>query len=139
MRSILSQLVGSREELEERRAACENDFFLFCATYLPHYFSAEPAPYHRLMVDAASSMSLSRKRIAALKPLVKGKYHPLMRVSSRLAGIVDVEPRGFSLAFPLWAALYGKRRFLLLFASSQALAEERLEAIKGDLAFHSSQ
>jgi predicted phage terminase large subunit-like protein len=90
-------------------------------------------------MDVVSSMSLSQERIKELKPLVKEKYHPLMRASGRLAGMVDVEPRGFSkstrfsLAFPLWAALYGKRRFLLLFASSQALAEERLGAIKTEI------
>jgi predicted phage terminase large subunit-like protein len=144
-RGVLAELAGRAGEIAAaesraaRRKSCEGDFFRFCSTYLPHYFSAEPAPYHRIMMDVASDMRLGEGQIEALRPLLKERWRPLMRASGRLSGIVDVEPRGFSkstrfsLAYPLWAALYGKRRFLVLFASSQALAEERLGAIKVEI------
>ncbi|WP_252722963.1 hypothetical protein [Treponema phagedenis] len=46
MSDILNELVGenSKEVLEkkERLQKAEHDFFYFCKTYLPHYFSSEP-------------------------------------------------------------------------------------------------
>jgi predicted phage terminase large subunit-like protein len=144
--SLVSEIVGSPEELtrsaeqKARRDACENDFFLFCKTYFPHYFGSDPAPYHRVLMDIVSSGSLSSKHIEQLAPLIKEKYHLYMRPTDRVAGIIDVEPRGFSkstrfsLAFPIWVTFYRKRNFPILFASSQRQAQENLESIKDEIA-----
>ncbi|MDR1420639.1 MAG: hypothetical protein LBI86_09715 [Treponema sp.] len=143
--SVLSEIVGSsrdagaRKESAERRAACECDFFLFCTTYLPHYFGAEPAPYHRILMDVVSGGALTGKQAEALKPLIKDAYHTYMTPAERLSGIIDVEPRGFSkstrfsLAYPLWITLYRKRRFPILFAASQTQADENLESIRNEI------
>lgn len=144
--SVVSELVGTKEsarraaESKKRRAACEHDFGLFCRTYLPHYFGAEPAPYHPIIMDIVSAGRLSGKQIAALKPMIKDKYHGLMIPAEKLAGIIDVEPRGFSkstrfsLAFPLWITFYGKKNFPIIFAASQKLAESNLESIMEEIA-----
>jgi len=141
---LLNELVGDPAEASraaERRArrdACENDFFLFCRTYMPHYFGAEPAAYHRILMDIVSSGSLAQEQVEALKPLIKDKYHGYMMPTEKLAGIIDVEPRGFSkstrfsLAFPIWVVLYRKRRFPIIFGGSQAMANDALQSIKDE-------
>lgn len=144
--SIVAELVGDKEsiaadaERKARRASCEHDFFLFCQTYFPHYFGSEPAPYHRVIMDVVSSGRLGQEHVSALEPLIKEKYHRYMVPSDAVAGIIDVEPRGFSkstrfsLAFPIWVTFYRKRSFPILFASSQRQAAENLESIKDEIA-----
>ena len=67
MSDILTELVGdnTKEVLEKkaRLAKAENDFFYFCKTYLPHYFSSEPAPYHKTLIDISNTQSLTQKHI----------------------------------------------------------------------------
>lgn len=142
--SIVAELVGDREsiaadtERKARRDRCENDFYLFCQTYFPHYFGAEPALYHRILMDVVSSGRLGPEHIAALSPLIKDKYHVCMQPTDQIAGIIDVEPRGFSkttrfgLAFPIWLVLYKKRRFPIIFGGSQAMANDGLQSIKDE-------
>lgn len=143
--SLVADLVGSKEDARrsamsrKRREDCEHDFGLFCRTYLPHYFGADPAPYHPIIMDIVSSSRLTVEQVTALKPMIKEKYHGLMMPSDRLAGIVDVEPRGFSkstrfsLAFPIWITFYKKRLFPILFAAAQRMAEDNLESIKDEI------
>jgi predicted phage terminase large subunit-like protein len=141
---ILNELVGDRAQVAldaERRArrdSCENDFFKFCQTYLPHYFGADPAPYHRILMDITSTGCLGPEQVEQLKPLIKEKYHVYMPPTEKIAGIIDVEPRGFSkstrysLAFPIWLVLYKKRRFPIIFGGSQAMANDALQSIKDE-------
>ena len=143
---LLEEIVGKPEavrldaERKARRDSCEHDFFRFCQTYFPHYFGAEPAPYHRVLMDVVSTGRLSASHIEELTPLIKEKYHRYMTPSEALAGIIDVEPRGFSkstrfsLAFPIWVTFYKKRNFPIIFASSQRQAGENLESIKDEIA-----
>jgi predicted phage terminase large subunit-like protein len=144
-KTILEEIAGSRDEYslsierKNRKDACERDFFLFCKTYFPHYFGSEPAAYHRILMDVVSSGALNDRQIESLKPLIKDKYHSYMNPTERLAGIIDVEPRGFSkstrfsLAFPVWVTFYKKRNFPILFASSQRQAQENLQSIKDEV------
>jgi predicted phage terminase large subunit-like protein len=143
--SIVTELVGNKEDTikdrasRERRDSCENDFFLFCSTYFPHYFGSEPAQYHRIIMDVVSTGQVTTDQIEQLKPIIKDKYHGYMKPTDSISGIIDVEPRGFSkstrfsLAFPIWLVLYKKRNFPILFASSQRQAQENLESIKDEL------
>ena len=142
---LLNELVGDQTaqakdaERKARRDSCENDFFRFCQTYFPHYFGAEPAPYHRILMDVVSSGCLTEEEVEKLKPLIKEKYHLYMTPTETVAGIIDVEPRGFSkstrfsLAFPIWVTFYKKRSFPILFASSQRQAAENLQSIKDEI------
>ena len=142
---LLDELVGDHAaqtkdaERKARRDSCENDFFLFCQTYFPHYFGAEPAEYHRILMDIVSSGKLTSRQVALLNPLIKEKYHGYMSPTDTIAGIIDVEPRGFSkstrfsLAFPIWVTVYRKRNFPILFASSQRQAAENLQSVKDEI------
>lgn len=144
-RTLVADLVGSTEdahratEARRRKDSCERDFGLFCRTYFPHYFGSDPAPYHPIIMDIVSSSCLTKEQVDALKPMIKDKYHGLMMPSGKLAGIVDVEPRGFSkstrfsLAFPIWITFYKKFRFPILFAAAQRMAEDNLESIKDEI------
>ena len=90
-------------------------------------------------MDIVSACSLTVSQVASLKPMIKEKYHSLMTPSDRLAGIIDVEPRGFSkstrfsLAFPIWITFYKKFLFPILFAAAQRMAEDNLESIKDEI------
>jgi predicted phage terminase large subunit-like protein len=143
--SLISDIVGTPAEAarsarsKARRESCENDFELFCKTYLPHYFGSAPAPYHPIIMDIVSSSRLTQEQIDCLKPMIKDKYHGLMQPAEKLAGIIDVEPRGFSkstrfsLAFPIWITFYKKFNFPILFAAAQRQAEDNLESIKDEI------
>lgn len=129
MSDVLSRLVGSVDAAKaERLRSAEVDFFAFARTYLPHYFSSEPAEYHRILVDIINAEAFTEEHIGRLKPLIKGDYHRYMRPTQHLAGIVDVEPRGFSkstrfaLAYPLWRVLFKKSVFPVIFGASQEAA-----------------
>ncbi len=78
----------------ERIAQCSTDFFLFCRTYFPHYFTTKTqAEFH-----------------AELIALVQTEEVPG----------VAAEPRGFakstlvSFAYVLWCILYEKKHFIVL-------------------------
>lgn len=136
---FLRDLVGESKSDKEKKARlskAENDFFYFCKTYLPHYFSAEPAPYHKILIDIANDNALTKSAIKKLKPFFQKKYHSLLRESENLKAVVDVEPRGFSkstrwtFAYPLWRLLFGKSKFACIFCSSKEMAESAVQNIK---------
>ena len=138
MSDILVQLVDSSSGDEIRRKACETDFALFCRTYLPHYFTAEPAEYQREVLEIISRREITAKNEQVLKPLIKSEYHALFK-SGKIGGLVDAEPRGFgksvrlSFAYPLWCLLYRKEVFILVIGASQEAAENQLESIRREL------
>lgn len=138
MSDILVQLVGSSSGDESRRKACETDFALFCRTYLPHYFTAEPAEYQREVLEIISRRKITAKNEQVLSPLIKPEYRGLFR-AGKIGGLVDAEPRGFgksvrlSFAYPLWCLLYRKEVFILIIGASQEAAENQLESIRREL------
>ena len=138
MSDILAQLVDSPSGDESRRKACETDFSLFCRTYLPHYFTAEPAEYQREVREIISRREITAKNEQVLSPLIKPEYRGLFR-AGKIGGLVDAEPRGFgksvrlSFAYPLWCLLYRKEVFILIIGASQEAAENQLESIRREL------
>lgn len=138
MSDILVQLVGSSSGDEIRRKACKTDFTLFCRTYLPHYFTAEPADYQREVLEIISRREITAKNEQVLSPLIKPEYRGLFR-AGKIGGLVDAEPRGFgksvrlSFAYPLWCLLYRKEVFILIIGASQEAAENQLESIRREL------
>lgn len=138
MSDILAQLVDSPSGDESRRKACETDFSLFCRTYLPHYFTAEPAEYQREVLEIISRREITAKNEQVLSPLIKPEYRGLFR-AGKIGGLVDAEPRGFgksvrlSFAYPLWCLLYRKEVFILIIGASQEAAENQLESIRREL------
>lgn len=115
------------------------DFFFFCQYYLPHYFSTKPAEYHKILIDVINNRRVTESTIKSIKTFINPKYHSLLAVSQKLDGIVDVEPREhakstrLSFAYPLWAVLTGRSKFVLLISASQDMANLFLENIKTEL------
>lgn len=140
---ILTEIIGDNTkelfEKKERITKAKNDFFYFCKTYLPHYFSSEPAPYHKTLIDIANTQSLTEKHIKEIKPLIKNKYHSYLLQSKKVKSVVDIEPRGFSkstrwaLAFPLWRLLFKKNNFICIFCATQDMANRALQSIKDEI------
>ncbi|QEK04693.1 hypothetical protein [Treponema phagedenis] len=143
MSDILNELVGenSKEVLEkkERLQKAEHDFFYFCKTYLPHYFSSEPAPYHKILIDIANTHTLTNEHVENIKSLLKKEYHSLLIPTEKLKAVVDIEPRGFSkstrwaLAYPLWRLLFKKNNFVCIFCATQDMANRALQSIKDEI------
>ena len=98
---------------EERRARIERahkDFFYFCKTYLPHYFTLKPASFHRQIIQALQNPKYRVMVIAA----------PREHAKSTLV----------SLAYPIWATLYKHHRFIVLFSASEETAKFFMKNIK---------
>ena len=143
MSGILTEIVGNASkdliEKKARIAKAKKDFFYFCKTYLPHYFSSEPAPYHKTLIDVANTQSLTEEHIAKIKPLIKKEYHAYLIPTKKIKSVVDIEPRGFSktvrwgLAYPLWCLLFKKNNFVCVFCASQSMADASLQNIKYEL------
>ncbi len=143
MSDILTELIGEdtkeTQKTKKRLEKASGDFFYFCQTYLPHYFSSEPAEYHKILIDIANTESLTEEHIEKIKPLIKEKYHSLLIPTEKLEGVVDVEPRGFSkstrwaLAYPLWCLLFRKRNFICVFCATQTMANDAIQSIRDEI------
>ena len=98
--NTLKELIGSDAGRTlknlQRREKCENDFFKFCTTYLPHYFNKPNAEYQKILIDIANTNALTKENIEKLKPLIAEKYHTLLIETAKIKTVVDIEPRGFS-------------------------------------------
>jgi len=138
-RKIERELPKIDPEKEERLKRVKEDFWFFCSYYLPHYFTAPPAGYHKILVKIINQEKVTEKEVRELKRFIPSKYHNLIRVTEKLEGLVDVEPREhakstrMSLAYPLWRVLTGKSKFILLMSASQEMANLFLENLKAEL------
>jgi predicted phage terminase large subunit-like protein len=139
--SILKELVGDIDaEKEKRISRAEKDFFFFARTYFSHLFSVEPAEYQRTIIDIINDGRLNKRHIGRLKRYIHERYANILAPSDRLEGIIDIEPRGhgkstrMSIVFPLWRAITGKSRFVVIFSSSEQRAAQILDDIKFELA-----
>lgn len=154
--SVLAQLVGGVEHLREEKLRKEKeenraeerrkrkelasvDFGFFCITYLSHYFFADPAAYQKALYEIADTQSLSPDLSERLKEFVHEKYHGFLRPTERLAGAMFNEPREhgktvrWTFAYPLWRAVTGKSRYILLIGAAGSGARENLSNIKKEL------
>lgn len=123
----------------ERVKRAKADFGYFCSTYLPHYFTSEPAEYQRILNWIENEQAVSERNCERLKRFIKPAYHGTLRPIRRLAGMVDVEPREHgktvrgSFAKPLWRLLTGQNRFILLIGATQAAANSNIIDIRTEL------
>lgn len=141
--NTLKELIGSDAGRTlknlQRREKCENDFFKFCTTYLPHYFNKPNAEYQKILIDIANTNALTKENIEKLKPLIAEKYHTLLIETAKIKTVVDIEPRGFSkstrwtFAYSLWRLLYKKNNFICVFCASQEKANEAIQNIKSEV------
>jgi predicted phage terminase large subunit-like protein len=140
--NLLEELVGASQgsrEKAERVKKAGSDFGFFCRYYLGDYFFSDAADYQRILYDVANTQSLTPDTSGRLKPFVAEKYRGLLRPTEKLAGAMFVEPREhgktvrWSFAYPLWRALTGKSRYILLIGASDTAASENLVNIRTEL------
>ena len=133
------QLDNVDPERSRRIERAKRDFWFFASYYLSEFFSEEPAPYQRVLVDIINKERVEKDHIEALKREIHSKYHKLLYPIPKLKGIVDIEPREhgkstrMSFAYPLWRVLTGRSKFVVIIASSQRLANKILRDIKYEL------
>lgn len=104
---------------KERLTRAAWDFDFFCATYLPHYFSIEPADFHRELKILAHHRPDPAKGEAVI-PAVVGA------------------PRGFAkstvlaFAYALWEALFHRRHCIIIGSETKDLAESHVASIAAE-------
>ncbi len=140
MSSLLRELVeAANGEDNKRRSRAEHDFAYFCNTYLPHYFSCEPAEYQLALYDVISQQAVDKRAIKTFKKWTREDFKKYLIPTKTLRGIFDIEPREhgksvrLTFAYPLWCALFRKRRFIVLFGATDTDAKSFLENIKNEL------
>ena len=97
-----------------RRDACERDLKLFCETYLPETFSLEWSPDQLELVKQLETVILTGGKLPCAMPRGGGKST-------------------IGKAAVLWAILYGHRRYAILIAANNTLAERLLRGLKKQL------
>jgi hypothetical protein len=100
------------EERERRLARARADVLYFGEVYLPHYFTDEPAPFHRELVELLDIRD---------RPVVVGA--PRGHAKSTLV----------ALAYPLHSLLFGRRRYIVEVSETEDQAADNVEFIKLEL------
>lgn len=138
MTPLLDELVSEKKK-SPRRAKAEKDFDFFCREYLSDYFYTEPAEYQKVLYEIANTQSLSDYVISRLKEFIHEKYWDTLIPTQKIAGAIFCEPREhgktvrWSFAYPLWRALTGQSKYLLLIGASGPMAKDNLINIKREL------
>jgi predicted phage terminase large subunit-like protein len=133
--NILATLVGPKKPRADK---ARSDFGYFCQTYLPHYFSAEPAPYQRELIDIINNRSVSEQNHAVLLPFINDSYRGYLSPGP-VKAIIDAEPREhgkstrLSLAYPLYRLVTGQNRCIVIILNTQDMANEALASIRLEL------
>lgn len=123
----------------ERVRRAKDDFAFFCSTYLPKYFSCEMAAYQKLLVRIAQERRLDEATLTELRQYVPEDFQGTLMPMEHLSGMADVEPRGhgkstrWTFAFPLWLALTGRTRFVVITAADKTSAVAQMSSIKQEL------
>ena len=143
MNDLLVEIAGrptaERRESDMRKARAESDFQYFCNTYLSHYFTKSPAPYQLAIYKVITEGRVDAEAAMELRRWTREPYRKYVRATEGLRGIIDMEPRDhgksvrMTLAYPLWCALYAKRRFIALFGATDDDAKGFLENIKHEV------
>jgi len=126
-------------EKAERIKRAKKDFWFFCSYYLSDFFQSNPAEYQKILIDIINKEKVEKHHIEKLKQFIHTQHHGLLYEIPQLKGIVDIEPREsgkstrMSFAMPLWKALTGKSKFIVIIASTQKLANKILRDIRYEL------
>ena len=135
---VLEKYETSDPKKKERINKAKGDFWFFCKTYLPHKFSDQPAPFHKVLIDIYNTRKLTPKHIKELEPLLPEDSKKYLKPSQKIEGIVNCWPREHGKttvaeAYILWNALFAKEKFILIIAASKEMAVSILENIKDEL------
>lgn len=100
-----------------KRALAPDGFRFFCETYFPHYLTAAPAVLHEFLFEALPALVADpRGRHLALAA-------PRGEAKSTLAALL----------FPLWCAIAGRKKYIVLIMDALDQALPALEALKAEL------
>lgn len=100
----------------ERVNKCEHNFKLFCFTYFPHYFYAEPSEMHEDLFKEI------QEAIDNKEPDLLAKAAPRGNAKSTIV----------SLALPIWAAVYKKKHYIVIVSDTSGQANDFLSGIKSE-------
>ena len=98
----------------ETKAACRNDFRLFCENYFPEIFSIAWSPDHLKAISKIETAVLHGGLFAFAMPRGTGK--------TQLSEMATI-----------WSMLYGHREFVCLIGATETAALEMLDSIKTEL------
>lgn len=98
----------------EKKAACRENFRMFCETYFPHTFDLEWSEDHLKAIEKIENSVLRGGLFALAMPRGSGKSS-----LCEAAGI--------------WSQLYGHREFLVLIGATEGAAIEMMDSIKTEL------
>lgn len=129
------ELAAGRQKIAEmfaelskvRREGCETRFKAFVTIYLKNLTSAATPAFHREMMQLLQAVSIRDENL---------DVKSLNRLITRL---LFIAPRGFaksticSVMFPLWLAVYGKKRDIFLVSATISLAKELMRKIRIEL------
>ncbi len=127
---------ANEAEQEKRRQRAEADPLFFCRTYLPHYFSKMPAPFHYELVEL-----LDRRHEQGAKGRGQGSGGG-RGARGRATGIVAAVPREFgkttvcSFGYVLHQICCAKRKFIIIGTDTPAQGVELTENIYLELLYN---
>jgi hypothetical protein len=118
----------NEEQQQKRLKRAAADPLYFCRTYLPHYFSHAPAPFHYELV----AMLDERPQVAA--PEIEGQPAPAAGTDPAPSGVavpaVAAAPREFAkttvctFGYVLHQICFGRRRFIIIGSDTDDLASD---------------
>jgi len=103
------------EKKEARKKRCLNDFFLFCKTYFPHYFTKPFGKFHHKLIQIAKKQ----------------------QCISAIAG-----PRGhgktviLSIAYPIYLALKEQIHFPVFISENKDIAKAKVDAMRAEFTYN---
>jgi len=103
----------TEEKKKERLKKSEKDFFYFCRTYLPHYFTDESCDFHIELIDMIENKGKSKNKII---PVAAPRGH--------------AKSTHTTFAYPLWAAIFKKENNIVIISTSEDAAEDFTSRIK---------
>ena len=103
------------EKRETRKSQCLNNFFLFCKTYFPHYFTKPFGKFHHKLIKIAQKQQC----ISAIAgPRAHGKTVIL------------------SITYPIWLALKEQIHFPVFISENKDISKSKVDAMRAEFAYN---
>lgn len=118
------KLNSETKEITEESAwkdRCKSNLELFCKHYFPDVFTSDFCRFHR---DVFSSLEKY-----VLDPEYKNRRNHMVRAAPRGSG----KSQQISMGFPLWCAVYGYRKNILIVSDTNAQAEQFIADIRNEI------
>lgn len=97
---------------DERIFAAMQDYDIFCLLYFPHYFHLKPAPFHNELSRVLQDETEEMVAIIGFRGSAKSTHA--------------------SMAYPIWQALRGEHKFIILINDTGAQRDINIENIRAE-------